>query len=326
MPLSLIVNEDAANREGLVADFLKGGIAPMREFAKGDASIIVSFRSVKKSASGVRPFDDTWTDADTIYIGIGNGTAVPVCLATLATEFDAASVSVSEVQAASSTANEIRKISFTTATYGGLYTLSATVNGSTHSCGSLSPIASAQQVVNALCNHPQLNKNNVSVWMVGADYYIEFNGNLSSTAPTLAVTNVNLLAPVGVSGTFDINTSGIVTLFAATTANQITLEFGVTRERAATSEVLFQENVIIHRSVVDPTTAVPTPSIGLDAYIAARAVLYDRVQNLSGAQKLRARGNIGTSPTTTAASFVQPAVNDAVSVTLTDDSWVFGME
>lgn len=292
--LTLLIDEDSPTRTGLVADFLKGGIAALREFAKGDESVDVTIRTVTKSNSGTRLYDDTWTVEDTIYLGIGNGTAVPVCLATIDTStLPAAEVTASVYQAASSTANEIYKIAFTDGTYGGLYSLSATVNSTTYPCGSISPLASVNQIVTALSNHPSLNSNNVSVWLVGADIYIEFNGTLSGTSPTLAVANLSLLAPVGVVGTIDINTAGMVALFSATTANQLNLELGVTRTRGASTLVLYQDTCIIHRSVVDPTTAVPTPSIGLDAYIAARAVLYDRAQSLTGTQQLSARDNIG---------------------------------
>jgi hypothetical protein len=53
--------------------------------------------------------------------------------------------------------------------------------------------------------------------------------------------------------------------------------------------VIYQNEVTVHRSVIDPTTAVPTPSIGLDAYIAARAVCYDRSQSLTSGQQAQAR-------------------------------------
>jgi len=67
----------------------------------------------------------------------------------------------------------------------------------------------------------------------------------------------------------------------------------VTRTRGAETRALYQQNIVIHRTVVDPTTAVPTPDIGLDAYIRARAVCYDAAQTLTAGQKLQASTNLG---------------------------------
>jgi hypothetical protein len=63
------------------------------------------------------------------------------------------------------------------------------------------------------------------------------------------------------TGTMAINTVGMVALFAATSANQLTLNVGVVRTRGGYTNTIFSAPIVIHRSVIDPDTAVPTPSI-----------------------------------------------------------------
>jgi hypothetical protein len=63
------------------------------------------------------------------------------------------------------------------------------------------------------------------------------------------------------TGTMAINTVGMVALFAATSANQLTLNVGVVRTRGGNTNTIFSAPIVIHRSVIDPDTAVPTPSI-----------------------------------------------------------------
>ena len=63
------------------------------------------------------------------------------------------------------------------------------------------------------------------------------------------------------TGTMAINTVGMVALFAATSANQLTLNVGVVRTRGVSTNTIFSAPIVIHRSVIDPDTAVPTPSV-----------------------------------------------------------------
>ncbi len=62
-------------------------------------------------------------------------------------------------------------------------------------------------------------------------------------------------------GTLPINTDGMVALFAATVANQIGLNVAIARTRAGETNTIFSAPIVIHRSVINPLTAVPTPSI-----------------------------------------------------------------
>ena len=76
------------------------------------------------------------------------------------------------------------------------------------------------------------------------------------------------------TGTMPINTVGMVALFAATSANQLTLNVGVVRTRGAYTNTIFSAPIVIHRSVIDPDTAVPTPSIlGTGVYAALQVAI-----------------------------------------------------
>jgi len=74
------------------------------------------------------------------------------------------------------------------------------------------------------------------------------------------------------TGTMAINTVGMVALFAATVANRLSLQVGVVRTRGGYTNTIFSAPIVIHRSVIDPDTAVPTPSILGDGVAAALQV------------------------------------------------------
>ena len=62
-------------------------------------------------------------------------------------------------------------------------------------------------------------------------------------------------------GTMPINTAGMVALFAATAANQLSLTLAVVRTRGAYTNTIFSAPIVIRRSAINISTAVPTPSI-----------------------------------------------------------------
>ena len=63
------------------------------------------------------------------------------------------------------------------------------------------------------------------------------------------------------TGTMPINTDGMVALFAATVANQLSLTLAVVRTRGAYTNTIFSAPIVIRRSAINISTAVPTPSI-----------------------------------------------------------------
>jgi hypothetical protein len=68
-------------------------------------------------------------------------------------------------------------------------------------------------------------------------------------------------ATTGFETTLTINTVAAVAAFAATTANALTYYFSIKRTRTSGEETeYYQRKVVLKRSVVDPDSAIPTPS------------------------------------------------------------------
>jgi hypothetical protein len=217
----------------------------------------------------------------------------PAAYATPSTALPTASVTVSTEQAASSSLNKIIRIAFAAGTYGGLYSLSATVNSVTAVCGSVSPVASIGELSTVIGRHPQLRYNNASaadnftVSTSGAAYLVEFIGNLAGPSdPSLAATNVSLLAPFGASGTISLNTVNMAKMFWAAGVDSLALTLSVVRTRTS-GEV----KTILSIPVTVPADIINAGS--LTTLSVSGAVRYDISQSLSAAEKLQAVTNQG---------------------------------
>lgn len=217
----------------------------------------------------------------------------PAAYATPSTALPTASVTASTEQAASSSANKIVRIAFATGTYGGLYSITATVNGVTAICGSVSPVASVGELSGVLGRHPQLRYNNPSapnnftVSTDGAAYLVEFNGNLIGPAdPSLAVTNVSLLAPFGASGTISLNTVNMAKMFWASGVDSLALTLSVVRTRTSGEvKTILSIPVKVPADIINAGSLTPLSVSG--------AVRYDISQSLSASEKLQAVTNQG---------------------------------
>lgn len=127
----------------------------------------------------------------------------------------------------------------------------------------LSPAGLAQ----VLAGHPQIfynetdgEPNNIVVTQSGQDYFVEFTGTLGdSTAPALTLTNIDLVAPKGVSGQVDLNTIPLWEYSLTQSGETFDLLVSITRTRA-TGEIrtIFPPTTItILKDLVDPTTMAP---------------------------------------------------------------------
>jgi len=217
----------------------------------------------------------------------------PAAYATPSTALPSASVSASTEQAASSTANKIIRITFAAGTYGGIYSISATANSVTASCGSVSPLASIGELSEVLAKHPMLHynsataANNFTVSTDGADFLVEFNGNLAGPSnPSLAVSDISLLAPKGSSGTISLNTVNMAKMFWASGATSLSLTLSVVRTRTS-GEV----KTILSIPVTVPADIINAGS--LTTLSVSGAVRYDISQSLSASEKLQAVTNQG---------------------------------
>ena len=217
----------------------------------------------------------------------------PAAYATPSTALPTASVTTSTEQAASSSANKIVRIAFAAGTYGGLYSITATVNSVTAICGSVSPVASVGELSSVLGRHPQLRYNNPSapnnftVSTDGAAYLVEFNGNLIGPAdPSLAVTNVSLLAPFGASGTISLNTVNMAKMFWASGVDSLALTLSVVRTRSSGEvKTILSIPVTVPADIINAGSLTPLSVSG--------AVRYDISQSLSASEKLQAVTNQG---------------------------------
>lgn len=217
----------------------------------------------------------------------------PAAYATPSTALPTASVTVSTEQAASSSLNKIIRIAFAAGTYGGLYSLSATVNGVTAVCGSVSPVASIGELSSVLGRHPQLRYNNANaadnftVSTDGAAYLVEFIGNLAGPVdPSLAATNVSLLAPFGASGTISLNTVNMAKMFWASGVDSLALTLSIVRTRTSGEvKTILSIPVTIPADIINAGSLTPLSVSG--------AVRYDISQSLSASEKLQAVTNQG---------------------------------
>ena len=217
----------------------------------------------------------------------------PAAYATPSTALPTASVTASTEQAASSSANKIVRIAFAAGTYGGLYSITATVNSVTAICGSVSPVASVGELSSVLGRHPQLRYNNPSapnnftVSTDGAAYLVEFNGNLIGPAdPSLAVTNISLLAPFGASGTISLNTVNMAKMFWASGVDSLALTLSVVRTRTSGEvKTILSIPVTVPADIINAGSLTPLSVSG--------AVRYDISQSLSASEKLQAVTNQG---------------------------------
>jgi len=217
----------------------------------------------------------------------------PAAYATPSTALPTASVTVTTEQAASSTLNQIIRIAFAAGTYGGLYSLSATVNSVTAVCGSVSPVASIGELSGVLGRHPQLRynsasaPNNFTVSTDGPAYLVEFIGNIGAPAtPTLSATNVSLLAPFGASGTISLNTVNMAKMFWASGVDSLALTLSVVRTRTSGEvKTILSIPVTVPADIINAGSLTPISGSG--------AVRYDISQSLSAAEKLQAVTNQG---------------------------------
>jgi len=217
----------------------------------------------------------------------------PAAYATPSTALPTASVTVSTEQAASSSLNKITRIAFAAGTYGGLYSLSATVNGVTAVCGSVSPVASIGELSSVLGRHPQLRYNsttaadNFTVSTDGAAYLVEFIGNLAGPVdPSLSATNVSLLAPFGASGTISLNTVNMAKMFWASGVDSLALTLSIVRTRTSGEvKTILSIPVTVPADIINAGSLTPLSVSG--------AVRYDISQSLSASEKLQAVTNQG---------------------------------
>lgn len=271
----------------------------------------------------------------------------PMCYAEPTDALPSADVQIVTLQAGAIDANKIQQISFTVEQVSaGGYTINATANAITASCGTATPLMTARQLGLILAQHPQINyqttnaEDNIAVTALpGQLWNVEFIGTLADDdANELTVMNNDLVGPKGLSGEINYNTKSLYTYSLTQSTNPFPLTRSITRTRASGEyRTLYQGAVNIYKDMLDPSTAIPTPlpsyytSAEVDGLLAAnvtaanaRFVRYDASQSLSGGEQTQALANAGgTTPTGTGAivratspTLVTPALGAATATSV----------
>jgi hypothetical protein len=213
--------------------------------------------------STVTVFVDQDGDADTQAIQLIFLRRSPVAYAEPATEFTAAAVTSTIVQAGSAApplANKIYKITLTAETYAGSYTIGMTkADASTVTIGVVAWNIIATDLLALLVSATGLDEDDFEVTRENDIVTIEFKGTQgNSNVPVITVTNIDLLAPKGVSGTIALNTSNLFRAFAATSESTLEFTLAVRRTRASGEEAeIFQHVVTLKRNIINVLTMVP---------------------------------------------------------------------
>lgn len=208
-------------------------------------------------ASSVAIIDDSGADVQVRIIDLKQE---PVAYSEPSTLFPSAGVTATIKQAGSGTANKIYAVSFDAAgTYGGSYAMTFSgVAVALTAAGLFTPSSTAEQIQTALETLSQVGDFGVTKDSAGI-VTIEMRGTQAlSNTPVIAVTNINLLAPKGVSGTMALNTTNLYRAFWNTTEDTLTFTLEIRRSRVSGEQAsIFQHSVVLKRNIIDGVI-VPT--------------------------------------------------------------------
>lgn len=205
----------------------------------------------------------------------------PLVFAEPATMLPATDVHVSTQQTGTGTRNKIQTVYFDVdPTYGGTFSVSADADGSVASCGIGKPGMTAVQFGLMLAGHPDIHyqnvsaavPDNVSVTKTGQTFIVEFIGTLgNSNTSSLTATNIDLIAPKGVSGFVNFNTVGLYVYSLSQTGTNFTLPLSIRRTRSTgeRTTIYGPVNITIYKDSFDPGALIPTP---LPSYLTAAQV------------------------------------------------------
>lgn len=189
----------------------------------------------------------------------------PVAYAQPSTPLPVAAIAASITQAGSGTQNKIYAITLTSGTYGGTFSVSLTCI--TPSAGTFGLIANggvtASDFQTQLVNATGLQITDFNVTRVNDVLNVEFTGTQgNSNVVALSVANIDLQAPLGVSGFINFNTFALFEAFAAAPdgTNELTFTMSIRRTRASGEQAeYFIQDVILKRNLVQGVALIPVP-------------------------------------------------------------------
>lgn len=161
--------------------------------------------------------------------------------------------------------NKLYALTMTSGTYSGTFSVTLTTIAADVTTFISAGTISAQDFQNLLSTASGMTAADVAVTRVGDVLNVQFQGTQSgSNVPTLSVTNIDMLAPKGVTGMMDLNTTNLYLAFAQTTANTLPFTFAIRRTRTSGEQSeYFQHSVILKRNIINVATLVP---LALPAY------------------------------------------------------------
>lgn len=207
-----------------------------------------------------------------VQTNAGSGTAAAAQLLILnqsvvayampSTPFTAAAIAATTAQAGDATHNKIVALTMTSGTYGGTFSCTLTTIAAVVTSFTASGTTSSDDFSTLLNTASGITSGDITVERVGDVLNVTFGGTQQhSNTPTLTAANVDLLAPLGVTGTIALNTYNLYIAFAQTTSDELTFDFSIRRTRASGEQAeYFIHDVTLKRNLLDPTTMIPTPT------------------------------------------------------------------
>lgn len=186
----------------------------------------------------------------------------PVAYSEPSTPLPIAALAVSETQAGSSTQNAIFVITLTAGTYGGTFSCKVTLANGTTMVGIIANGGvSASDFQTALVNAAGLANTDFNVTRINDVLNVEFAGTLGNNADVnLVAANIDLLAPLGVSGFINLNTFALFEAFAATTEDELSYYLSIRRTRDSGEQAeYFLVPVTLKRNLVQGVALIPVP-------------------------------------------------------------------
>lgn len=261
----------------------------------------------------------------------------PIAYSEPTVELDATGVTATTISAGSGTTNKIQKVTFDVSdTYTGTFNITATANAVTANCGIGTPTMSAEEFGAVLAVHPEIEYQNADGTVAdnirptknNGAFFVEFVGTLkNSPAPGITVTDIDLVGPMGKSGSINLNTIALYKKSRLTTAETFEEMVSITRSRTTGERrTILLTDITLKKEIVDPVSMVPVPrpdyytATQVDALLADKQDLDATLTAISGAGTSGTGAVLrGTGPTMTAAVIRQAnevlTADGAVAVT-----------
>ncbi len=157
--------------------------------------------------------------------------------------------------------DKLYALTMTDGTYGGTFSVTLTNIAAQVTSFIVPGTITAQDFQTTLSGATGLTAADILVTRVGDTLNVQFTGAQGgSDTPTLSVTNIDLLAPMGVTGVMNLNTVNLYLAFAQTTAATLAFTFAIRRTRLTGEQAeYFQHAVTLKRNLINVSTISPVP-------------------------------------------------------------------